>query len=60
MEKYLCWSAMGISGLLLVVFILDFVIGIPFGGLSPFVSIVASLACALVFFLGWDAYQDVR
>jgi hypothetical protein len=60
MEKWLCLGAMGVSGLLLLLFILDVVVKIPFGGLSLVVDIVSALACAIVLYLAWDAYQDVR
>lgn len=60
MEKWLCWGAMGVSGGLLVVFVLDLIIRIPFGGLSPVVNILAAVACALVLFLSWDAFKDLR
>ena len=32
----------------------------PFGGLSRIVDILAALSCGLVFYLGWDAFQDLR
>ena len=60
MEKWLCWGAMGVAGVLLVLFVLDLVLGFPFGGLSVVVDILAALACGLVAYLGWDAYRDVR
>jgi len=60
MEKWMCWSAMGVSGLLLVLFILDVAIQIPFGGLSTVVDIVSAVACAIVLYLAWDALQDLR
>ena len=60
MEKWLCWGAMGASGLLLLLFLIDLVLKFPFGGLSPFVDIVAILSCGAVLYLGWDAFQDLR
>jgi hypothetical protein len=60
MEKWFCWGAIGISGLLLILFVLDLVIKIPFGGLSLMVDIVSAIACALVAYLGWDALRDLR
>ncbi len=60
MEKWLCLGAMGISSTLLVLFLLDLVIQIPFGGLSGLVDILALLSCGLILFLGWDAFRDVR
>jgi hypothetical protein len=56
----MCWGAIGVSGLLLVLFILDVAIKIPFGGLSTVVDIVSAVACAIVLYLAWDALQDLR
>jgi hypothetical protein len=61
MEKWLCWGAMGISGVLLILFVLDLVTkSIPFGGLSTLVDILGAAACALVAFLAWDAFRDLH
>jgi hypothetical protein len=60
MEKWLCWASMGVSGALLLLFLLDLILHFPFGGLSIVVDIVALLACGLVLYLGWDAFQDLR
>jgi hypothetical protein len=60
MEKWMCWSALGASGLVLVLFILDLAMGIPFGRLSPAVDIFAIIACGLVGYVSWDALQDLR
>jgi hypothetical protein len=60
MEKWLCWATMGVSGLLLVLFLLDLILSIPFGGLSKPLDVILAVACGLGFYLGWDAFQDVR
>jgi hypothetical protein len=60
MEKWMCWGAMGVSGVLLLLFILDVVMKIPFGGLSTVVDIVSAVACAVVLYLAWDAFSDLR
>lgn len=60
MEKYLCWGSMGIAGLLLVLFVLDLAMGIPFNGLNRMVDILGALACAVVAYLGWDTARDLR
>jgi hypothetical protein len=60
MEKWMCWGAIGVSGLLLVLFILDVAMQIPFGGLSRVVDIISAIACAIVLYLAWDALQDLR
>lgn len=60
MEKWMCWGAMGVSGVLLVLFVLDAVIKIPFGGLNLIVDVVSAVACAIVLYLAFDAFQDLR
>jgi hypothetical protein len=60
MEKWLCWATMGVSGLLMVLFLLDLIMAIPFGGLSKALDVILVVACALGLYLGWDAFQDLR
>lgn len=60
MEKWLCWASMGIAGLLLLLFLLDIFLSIPFGRISLVVDIVAVIACAIVVYLGYDAFRDLR
>lgn len=59
MEKWMCWGAIGVSGLLLVLFVLDAVMQIPFGGLNKVVDVVSAVACAIVLYLAWDALRDL-
>ena len=51
---------MGIAGLLMVAFILDLAIKMPFGGLSKVVDVLAILSCGLIVYLGWDSYRELR
>ena len=44
MEKWLCWGSMGVAGFLLLLFVVDIPLGIPFGGLSIPVDIIGILA----------------
>jgi hypothetical protein len=60
MEKWLCWISMGVAGVLLLLFLLDFFTGIPFSKISKFVDVVAVLASGIVLYLAWDAYRDLR
>ena len=61
MEKWLCWGSMGVAGVLLLLFLLDLSpLHFPFGGLSTVVDILAIISCAIVLYLGWDAFQDLR
>jgi hypothetical protein len=60
MEKGLCWASMGISGLLLLLFLLDVFTGIPFGKLSTVVDVLGVLACGIILYTSWDAFKDYR
>lgn len=60
MEKGMCWGALGVSGLLLVLFLLDIFMRIPFGGLSTVVDILGILASGVTAYLGWNALRDLR
>lgn len=60
MEKWFCWGAMGIAGLMLVLFLLDLLLEMPFGGISGTVDIISMVACAVLVYLGWNAYRDLR
>jgi hypothetical protein len=60
MEKWLCWSAIGVAGLMLLLFVLDIALSFPFGGLSVTVDVFGILASGLVLFMGWDALRDLR
>lgn len=59
MEKILCFGSMGIAGLLLLLFILDLAVGIPFGGSSKVVDIFGILVSAMVLYLAYDAFRDL-
>jgi hypothetical protein len=60
MEKWLCFGSMGVAGLLVLLFLLDLVAGIPFGQASIMVDIVGLLAAGVVLFLAYDALKDLR
>jgi hypothetical protein len=60
MEKWLCWASLGMSGALLLLFLLDLILNIPFGGLSKAVDFLAAVTCLLVLYLSWDAFRDLR
>lgn len=60
MEKWFCWGSMGVAGLLLLLFLLDVGLSIPFGGMSVAVDIVSIVCCVILLYLGWNAYRDLR
>jgi hypothetical protein len=60
MEKWFCWGSMGVSGFLLLLFLLDLFLDFPFRGLSKTVDVLSILACGVVLYLAWDALRDLR
>ncbi|MEY4191400.1 MAG: hypothetical protein RIR17_2136 [Planctomycetota bacterium] len=59
MEKWLCWSSMGAAGIVLLLFVLDLAIQIPFGRSSVAVDILAILSSVAVLLLAFDAFRDI-
>lgn len=60
MDKWLCWASLGVAGLLLLLFLLDLIVAIPFGRVSLVVDIFGLLASGLVLYLAWDASRELR
>jgi hypothetical protein len=61
MEKILCFGSLGIAILMMLVFGLDLVAKVPFGG-GPFatVDVLGFLAAAIVAYLAWNASKDLK
>ena len=61
MEKRLCIASMSIAGLLMVLFVVDMVAGLPFGGGAAFrmIDIVGFIAGAILLYLSWNALRDL-
>ncbi len=60
MEKWLCIGSMGVAGLLILLFVLDLAMSIPFGGSSFWVDVFGILLSGVVLYLGFDAFKDLR
>jgi hypothetical protein len=61
MEKGLCYGALGVAALMLLLFLIDLVAGFPFGG-SPFavVDVFGILASGIVGYLAFNASRDLK
>ncbi|HYH64455.1 MAG TPA: hypothetical protein VD866_07130 [Urbifossiella sp.] len=61
MEKGLCYGALGVAALMLVVFLLDLVAGFPFGG-SPFMvlDILGIISAGIIGYLAFNASKDLK
>jgi hypothetical protein len=64
MEKGLCWGSLIVAGLMLLLFVLDLIVGIPFGGGGlagmQLVDIFGLLASGVLLYLSWNALRDLR
>lgn len=60
MEKGLCLGSLAVSGLLCLLFLLDLILGIPFGKLSLTVDIVGALAAGIIAYLSWESFREIR
>jgi hypothetical protein len=61
MEKGLCYGALGVAALMLVLFLLDLVAGFPFGG-SPFMilDVLGILSAGVIGYLAFNASKDLK
>jgi hypothetical protein len=60
MEKWLCWGSLGVSGFLLLLFLLDMFLSFPFGGMGYIVDGIGVVSCGLVGYLAWDSFQEIK
>lgn len=63
MDKILCFGALGVAILMLLVFFLDLVAKVPFGG-GPngygAVDVLGVLSSGIVAYLAWNASRDLK
>ena len=65
MEKWMCFAALGVAAVMLLVFLLDLIVGFPFAGTAgggPFLlfDIFGIIASGVVAYLGFNALRDVK
>jgi len=58
MEKWLCWGSLGVAGILLLLFLVDMFMEIPFGGAGYIVDGIGVVSCGLVAYLAWDSSTE--
>ena len=64
MEKGLCWGSLVVAGIMLLLFVLDLVVGVPFGGSNlsgmQLVDVFGILASGILVYLSFNALKDLR
>lgn len=61
MEKYMCYGALGVAALMALLFLLDLVAKVPFGGEAFMVAdIFGLIASGIVAYLGFNALRDLK
>ncbi|MFM7150243.1 MAG: hypothetical protein ACKO23_10415 [Gemmataceae bacterium] len=56
----MCFGSMGVAGLLMLLFLLDIFLKIPFCGTSIVVDIFGIIVSGMVGYLAFDAHRDLR
>lgn len=60
MEKGMSWACASVGGIMLLFFILDIAVGVPFGGLSKVVDIFGILASGILLYLSIETLRELR
>ncbi len=58
MAKAMSIFGMAVAALLLLAFLLDLVLQIPFGGASPIMDIGFVICAAILGYMSWDAFRS--
>jgi len=59
-EKVLCWLSMIVAGLVLVTFLVDLILAMPFGRASLVLDILFVLGAAFVLWQGIETNRELR
>ena len=59
-DKALCATALTVAGLLALIFLLDLVLGIPFGRFSIVADILVVIAAGLIVWQGVETWMDFK
>lgn len=59
-SKRMIVGSLAAAGVVALLSLLDLVLGIPFAGYSSMMDILFIVAAAMIAYLAWDAYKDLR
>jgi hypothetical protein len=66
MEKWMCWSSLGIASVFLLLFLLDIIFDLagipfqPFGGMDYVVDVLGGIVSGLLIYLSWHAMRELK
>ncbi|MEZ6050918.1 MAG: hypothetical protein R3C02_05920 [Planctomycetaceae bacterium] len=60
MAKRLIIGSMAAAGIVALLSILDLALSIPFSGFSMAMDILFLCSAAIIMYLGWDSYKELR
>ncbi len=60
LELKICWGTLGAAGLLALVFLLDLLVGVPFGKASIPLDVLVLLATLILAYLSWDTLRELQ
>jgi len=59
-EKVLCYASLAGAGLVTLIFLLDAITGLPFGGASRTLDILFVIGGAFLLWQGYETYRELR
>ena len=59
-EKVLCWLSMIVAGLVVVTFLVDLILGLPFGRASLVLDVLFVIGAAFVLWQGIETNRELR
>ncbi|MGE0376927.1 MAG: hypothetical protein AB7I48_23730 [Planctomycetaceae bacterium] len=60
MAKRMIIGSMAAAGIVALLAVMDLIVKMPFAGYSMVMDILFLCSAAIVLYLGWDAYQELR
>ncbi len=58
-EKILTYAAMGVAGVIALLFLIDLILGMPFGGYRV-MDVLFVLGAAFVLWQGFETYRELK
>lgn len=59
LQRILCAASLGVAGLVAILFLVDLLVGIPFGRFSWATDVVVLIACGLLIWQGLETWFEL-